>query len=369
MQVLEIARSAPRRAAAPLACVGATHPCKYAKERDSGAGSNIFSRMIKNWMVAVVGAVGGLGGCDRDDVSDGRHQGMVEHEEVAVGFTVGGRVAEILVVPGQEVAKGAPIARLDDAVEREGRAVRVREVAIAQADLDLVAAGARGEDIRAAAAQLVAARAAETSAGRERERTRTLVARGALGGAALDELDARVAATTAERQSLEQRLMALRRGARGEELARARARVALATEALALEDARLAERTVVAPAAGTVLDVLLEPGELVLPPAPVALLVDPRRPYADVFVPVADIPAISVGTAAHVAVDGLPGETAATVERIFPRAEFTPRFVFSPRERPSLMVRVRVRIADPDGHLHAGLPAFVRFSDTPGEAP
>jgi HlyD family secretion protein len=322
--------------------------------------------MIKNWVLVVV--VAGLGGCEHEDLSDGRYQGMVEHDEIAVGFEVGGRVAEILVVPGQEVAKGAPLARLEDGGAREGRAVRVREVEIAQADLALVAAGARSEDIRAAAAQLAAARAAETSAGREHERTRTLVARGALGGAVLDELDARVAAAAAERQSLEQRLLALRRGARGEELARARARVALATEALALEDARLAERIVTAPAAGTVLDVLLEPGELAVPPAPVALLVDGHRPYADVFVPVAAAASVTVGAAAHVAVDGLPGEIAATVERVFPRAEFTPRFVFSPRERPSLMLRVRVRIADSQARLHAGLPAFVRFSDTRAEA-
>jgi HlyD family secretion protein len=321
--------------------------------------------MIKNSTRAVVAVVAALAGCERGDLSDGRYQGMVEHEEVAVGFEVGGRVAEVLVTAGQEVAPGAPIARLDDTIEREGRAVRVREVEIAQAELDLVAAGARSEDIRASAAQLAAARAAETTATRERERTRTLVERGALGGAVLDELDARLAAATAERQALEQRLLALRRGARGEELARARARVALAAEALALEDARLAKRSIAAPSAGTVLDVLVEPGELVAPPAPVALLVDPHRPYADVFVPTTDAPSIRVGAAAHVAVDGLPGEVAGTVERISPRAEFTPRFVFSPRERPSLMIRVRVRISDAEARLHAGLPAFVRFSDIP----
>ena len=34
------------------------------------------------------------------------------------------------------------------------------------------------------------------------------------------------------------------------------------------------------------------------------------------------------------------------------------RFLFSERERPNLVVRVRVRIEAPDGDLHAGLPAF-----------
>ena len=50
------------------------------------------------------------------------------------------------------------------------------------------------------------------------------------------------------------------------------------------------------------------------------------------------------------------------VEWIAPHAEFTPRFVYSPRERPNLTVRVRVRLDDPEGRLHAGLPAYAELA-------
>jgi hypothetical protein len=49
------------------------------------------------------------------------------------------------------------------------------------------------------------------------------------------------------------------------------------------------------------------------------------------------------------------------VEFISPRTEFTPRFLFSERERPNLVIRVRVRIDDPKEQLLSGLPAFVSF--------
>ena len=49
------------------------------------------------------------------------------------------------------------------------------------------------------------------------------------------------------------------------------------------------------------------------------------------------------------------------IEYISPKTEFTPRFLFSDRERPNLVIRVRVRIKDPERALHAGVPAFVRF--------
>jgi HlyD family secretion protein len=83
---------------------------------------------------------------------------------------------------------------------------------------------------------------------------------------------------------------------------------------------------------------------------------------------VPDAPAIKVGDAARLRVEGLAEDVAGVVELVYPEAEFTPRFVFSPRERPNLVIRVRVRLEDPQGRLHAGLPAYVRFSAGGGGA-
>ena len=47
------------------------------------------------------------------------------------------------------------------------------------------------------------------------------------------------------------------------------------------------------------------------------------------------------------------------IEHIFPKTEFTPRFLFSEGERPNLVLRTRVRVDDPQQRLHGGVPAFV----------
>jgi hypothetical protein len=52
----------------------------------------------------------------------------------------------------------------------------------------------------------------------------------------------------------------------------------------------------------------------------------------------------------------------AVVEYVSPETEFTPKFVFSDRERPNLVVRARVRIDDPGHQLHSGVPVFVRLT-------
>jgi hypothetical protein len=68
---------------------------------------------------------------------------------------------------------------------------------------------------------------------------------------------------------------------------------------------------------------------------------------------------VALGGAASVRVDGVASALRGTIEHVFPRTEFTPRFLFSEDERPNLVVRVRVRISDPEHQLHQGVPAFV----------
>lgn len=326
----------------------------------------IISRMIKNESlsrVVVLAAVLGVAtaaGCQKPDLTDGRYQGMIELEQTDLGFEVAGRLAELRARPGQKVKAGDVIATLDDTLDRGERAIRAQELEVARAELALVEAGARIEDVRAARAQLEAARASYAVLAKQVGRERELLARGAVAAAHLDELEAQLAQALGQQQTLEERVRLLSRGARAEELARARARVAQAQDALALSDSRLGKRVLVAPSAGQVLDTYLELGEIAAAGAPIATVIDRSRPYADVFVPVAEVPLLRVGDALLLAVEGLAREVPATVERIFPHAEFTPRYVYSPRERPNLMVRVRARIDDRAGALAAGLPAYAR---------
>jgi HlyD family secretion protein len=331
---------------------------------DKWSRSGLVARVQPLGVLAglVLGLLVGGAACRRADVTEGRYQGMIAFDQRELAFETAGRLTEVTVRRGQRLVAGAVVARQDEVVDRQARAVDVRAVELAEADLAVVRSGSRAEDVRAAEAKLGASKAAEKNAQLELARDRTLVARGAIGAAGLDLLEAQLAATTGARQADEERLRALRRGARTEEVARATARVTQAQEALVLDDRRLERRTLVAPVGGVVEDVFLEPGEVAGAGVPIAAVVDASHPYADVFVPVPEAPRVRVGAVAHLRIEGAPGdggELAGVVELIYPDAEFTPRYVFSPRERPNLMLRVRVRLTGED--LHAGLPVFATF--------
>ncbi len=107
------------------------------------------------------------------------------------------------------------------------------------------------------------------------------------------------------------------------------------------------------------LQVYVNLGETVSPGSPVVGIADLGHPYADVFVPQAEVTRLSVGQGVNVKVDGLADTVPGTVERIGRETEFSPRFLFSEQERPNSVVRVRVRINDERHQLRAGVPAFV----------
>ncbi len=301
-----------------------------------------------------------LAGCQEDPKYPDALQGVVELDERIVGFEVGGRLMSLTVDEGSRVEPDMVVAGVDDRVQRKLLEARTYEASAADAQVALLEAGPRGEEIRAMRARLDAAKAAERQLERTLARHRALAGGpGASPASMVDEVEARYLGAVAERQAIEQQLRALREGARSQELDAASAKAAAARAAAELEAERLARYTLHAPIGGVVVSVGVEPGEIVSPGVPVITIADTQHPYADVFVPQAEAAGIRPGTPAHVHVDALPEPLPAVVEYVEHRTEFTPRFVFSEAERPNLVIRVRVRIDDPSEQLVAGMPTFV----------
>jgi HlyD family secretion protein len=311
-------------------------------------------------------ALSGAAGCDKAQPSASEPlQGVVELDDRVIGFELGGRVLEVAVERGQEVSAGTVVARLDDGLERPLRDLRLADLAQAQAQLKLLRAGARREDLRASEAEIAALQAQEDTLQKNLARQNQLQAAGAAAQATIDAVSSDLRAVGERRAALEQRLKALRSGARSEELTAAEAHAQAAAASLAALDARLLRYVLVSPVAATVVDVHVKSGEMVAPGTPAVTLADLAHPFADVFVPEGRLRGVAVGALAEATVDGASAALPARIEHVFPRAEFTPRFLFSESERPNLVLRVRVRVDDPKHVLHEGVPAFVRLRSQP----
>jgi HlyD family secretion protein len=301
-------------------------------------------------------------GCDSKASAKQRsYQGVIEHDERALAFELAGRVRSVAVRKGDTVRAGGELAALDDQLAALTRRARRDEEAVVRADLSLLEAGARPEETASLSADVRAARAQEELAQKTKARAQALHKSSSVGQAEVDRADSELARTTFQREALQQRLRAVQNGARPEELVRAHARLEAAAAAVALEEERLARHTLRASEAGRVIDVSIKPGEFATPGMPAVTIADLTHPYADVFVPQGELAGMRTGDKAELRVDGEPTPFRARVEHIASKTEFTPRYLFSEEERRYLVVRVRVRIEDPNGRLNAGVPAFLSF--------
>jgi HlyD family secretion protein len=320
-------------------------------------------RMTKNswpFRTAWLAAVFGLAACGQARAGERAPlQGIVEHEDSRIGFEVTGRVLSVEVERGAEIKPDTVLVRLDDSLEAPLRDLRAAELAIAEAQLRLLKAGARGEEIRAAQAEVSALQSQADILDKNLKRQQGLFTQSALAQSVVDDTAAQLQSTNDRRNALEERLKALRSGARGDEIAAAVARVQGAQAALAAQAARLTRFVLRSTTAGSVIDRHVEPGEWAAPGAPAVTLADLAHPYVDVFVPQGRAHELGLGDSMQVVVDGVNAPLAGKIEHIFPRTEFTPRYLFSEGERENLVVRMRVRVDDPKRVLHAGVPAFV----------
>jgi HlyD family secretion protein len=299
-----------------------------------------------------------------------RAGGHVEATEVRVAPDLGGRIVELPIAQGDRVEAGSLIVRLDARDLELGVARAKAEQRQADAQLRLLQAGARREDIAQASAQaqaareeVGAARAELTAAELDLQRFEALLQSNAGSRKQRDDAATRRDVARERLQASESRVRAaeqvterLRAGTRAEEIEAARARVAASLVQVAHAEKLLSDATVRAPIAGIVSETLAEMGEVIAPRAPVAVIVDLVNVWADVFVAEPLIPRLRLNQSATVYTDaGGPGITG-SVTFISPKAEFTPRNVQTAEERSKLVYRVRVSVTNSNGVLKQGMP-------------
>lgn len=310
-------------------------------------------------------------GCAEEASTDRiRVSGHVEATEVRLAPDAGGRVLTLTVKEGDRVLPGQTVLTLDSsdvalAIDRANA-----EHAAAVAQLRVVQAAARPEDVRQAESQIATARA-ETSAAvselsaaeQDLERFESLLK--ANSGSRKQRDDAvtrrdvardRVAAAQSRIRTAEEALARIRAGARQEEVAAARARVNIITAQIAGLEKNLGDTTLVSPVGGVVTEKLVEVGEVIAPRAPALVVVDLDHAWADVFVPEPVVPLLRIGQAATVFTDAGGAGIAGTITYVSPKAEFTPRNVQTAEERSKLVYRIRVSVDNQSGALKQGMP-------------
>lgn len=214
-------------------------------------------------IIAVLAAgLGYLGYSARQGEPDPASVGMIQRIRLRIAPEVSGRLAQILVKPGQVVQAGDVLAVIDTpelaASLGEARAAAVS----AAAERDRVLSGVRAEEVSIAASAVETVQANLLLAQQGHDRAVALAGRGFASQQRLDEATAQLERFQAELDSRKAQHAAASAGPTAEErtLAEAKARVAEAT--VRDVEARLAKTRIVAPHGGMVGTIAAEPGEI-----------------------------------------------------------------------------------------------------------
>jgi HlyD family secretion protein len=348
--------------------------------------------------------------------------GTIEAQEVIIAPEQGGRVADVSVDVGEDVTAGQALVRLDTSLLEGQLAQAQAQLAAAQANYDMLAAGPTAAQTKAG--ETAAARAqAQLDAVNEQQAT----AEGQLSDIEeqVDDLTTQIAEATAVLQEAQATLQAtnspevaaqvaqaqgalaglnaqlamaqqlqtavtnqiqllngqitmaeagvdaaqaqldlLLAGARPEQLAAAQAQVDAVQATANLLQTQIERQTLTAPIDSVVLVRTIEPGEVAAPGATLLVVGQLSDLTITVYVPEDRYGQIDVGQTAVIRVDSFPDETfTGTVQRIADQAEFTPRNVQTAAGRASTVFAIELAVQDAAGKLKPGMPADVDFGE------
>ena len=301
-------------------------------------------------------------GCSKSlDDSTIRASGHIEATEMRLAAKVGGRLLEAPLEEGQTITAGVLVARLET-VDAEHQLAQARANAeAADAQLRLLLAGSRAEDLRRAEDQMAQAQAELDAARRDLDRLSGLADRGSATEKSRDDAATRKEIAERAVAAARAQLDKLVAGPRRQEIEAARAQRASAEAMVAAVEQQISDATVLAPTDGIVTTRIAEPGEILPPGATIAILTDLDRPWLTVWIDEPSLSRVTLGQAVTVRVDGSDQRFKGTVSFISPVAEFTPKNVQTPDERAKLVFRVKVRLDNTDGVFKPGMPADAHF--------
>lgn len=294
-------------------------------------------------------------GCGGRHPADG--SGTIECTQVDLSSLVAGRIAEMSLQEGDVVRVGDTVARLDSRDYELRRDEAAAAVAVAQAQLDLLKAGSRPEDIRRAEEMVREAEALAEGAKADLRRVTSLFEAGSVTEKQMDDARMQADRTAAGLAAAKQVLARAAKGSREEELRLAEAQRDQARARLAVAEKAVADCVVKAPVAGIVTTKNREAGEVTAVGGPLLTLSRLDEVWLSVYVAEGRLAGVRIGQPAWIRVDGDPRLHEGRVTYVSSVAEFTPRNVQTPDERAKLVYRVKITVKNPQGLFKPGMPA------------
>lgn len=293
------------------------------------------------WLFGLLAAVvPGLG----DDPGP-RFNGYVEINYLYVAPLSGGRVTGIAVSEGQRVVAGEVLVSLDASQQQAALLGAEAQVAAAEAALRNLETGGREDEIAVARANLMQAEADLQLTQETAERSARLFEQGIVAQSRRDQDQTALNVAEARVAQLAAQLKVIELPARDAQQQQAEANLAAARANAEAARIALAEREVMAPAAGQVEKLFYSTGEIDAAGGPLLSLRPDGPLKVKFYLPETARSAYPIGSVFRVSCDGCSDGISATVSYLAADPQFTPPVIYSRDERQRLSFLVEAIVS------------------------
>jgi HlyD family secretion protein len=295
--------------------------------------------------------------------------GNIEAHESLISFKVPGRIVDLPVEEGQQVAQGVLLARLENADYQQKVRIDEASVRVRESNLALTLAGTRQQEVKAAQQTMLDAEADFDQKKLDNTRAQQLFSKDEISAQDRDRAVTALKRAEAAFKVAQQRHNEAVEGSRKEDIAIARANLAQASANAGLSRIDLGYTTLQSPAAGVITVRQAELGEVVSSGSPVVTLTDLDHIWLRAYIAETDLGRIHWGQDATVTTDTYPGKQYhGRISFISSSAEFTPKSVQTYKERVTLVYRIKIDIDNPNHELKPGMPADAHITLSVGSA-
>ncbi|MFC0397827.1 HlyD family secretion protein [Paraburkholderia rhizosphaerae] len=310
------------------------------------------------WLCTALVVCGALGACSHR--ADNTWQGYVEGEFVYLGSSQSGRLMQLDVARGQDVAANAPVFALESVYETAALQQAQQQLAAARAQLADIQTGKRAPEVDVTRAQLAQAVANARKAAQQLTRDDAQYRVGGIPKGQLDDSRAAADAANAQVRELTREVEVARLPGRSQQRLAQAAQVDAAQAAVAQAQWKLDQMRMNAPAKGRVYDTLFRVGEWVQAGSPIVQLLPPQNVKVRFFVPQAVVGSLAPGRALTIHCDGCASDIKARITFISTAAEYTPPVIYSNESRAKLVFMIEAHPSVDDApRLHPGQPVSV----------
>lgn len=315
----------------------------------------VLSFLPTSWQEAIKGSSGSLGSIIL--------HGNVDIRYVNLSFRVGGTLTELFVDEGDEITAGQKIAALDKqpfeiAVKQ---ATASRDYAIAQ--LALVNAGYRDEEIAQVKAELEKAEAAKKYAEQYYQRQMALFNQQLIARNQLDEAKNNLDQAISMWLASKEKLNLYQAGNRQEQIEAAKANLAIAEATLESAQLDLADSELLAPQNGQIMTRIVEPGTIINAGSNIVTLALNDSIWVRTYINETELGFAKPGSSVSIYTDSRPNHAyQGTIGYVSPTAEFTPKNIETEELRTDLVYRVRILVKENDGLLRQGMPVTIKLN-------